>query len=94
MIDLNFEPPTNQQEALYQGFCLFFTAPSKKHQQDVLNLIQLILADPKVSQEMVQACFERAYGFLNLEMQMHLYKKILVKTTPDPYQYSTHCPNT
>ena len=28
MIDLNFEPPTNQQEALYQGFALFFT-PSK-----------------------------------------------------------------
>ena len=82
MIDLNFHPPTNQQEALYQGFCLFFTAPSKKHQQDVLNLIQLILADPEVSQEMVQACFERAFGFLNLEMQMHLDKKNTGKDHP------------
>tara|TARA_R100001440_G_scaffold53151_2_gene72828 strand:+ start:580 stop:828 length:249 start_codon:yes stop_codon:yes gene_type:complete len=75
MINLDFEPPTNQQEALYQGFCLFFTAPSKKHQQGVLNLIFLILADPEVSQEMVQKCFERAFRFLNSKMQMQLDKK-------------------
>ena len=55
---------------------------SKKHQQDVLNIIQLILADPEVSQEMVQSCFERAFGFLNLEMQMHLDKKNTGKDHP------------
>ena len=68
MKDFGFDhPPKNQEEALMQGFCLFFTAPSKAHQQNVIGLLTLILADPTVTQDMVQRSFEKAFHILHLE---------------------------
>ena len=59
MKDFGFDhPPKTQEEALVQGFCLFFTAPSKAQAQKVLGLITLILADPAMTQDMVQTSDE------------------------------------
>ena len=73
MKDFGFDhPPKTQEEALVQGFCLFFTAPSKAHAQKVIRLITLILADPAVTQDMVQTSFEKAFHILSLEHMFNL----------------------
>ena len=73
MKDFGFDhPPKTQEEALVQGFCLFFTAPSKAHAQKVIGLITLILADPAVTQDMIQTSFEKAFHILSLEHMFNL----------------------
>ncbi len=73
MKDFGFDnPPKTKEEALVQGFCLFFTAPSKVEAQKVIGLITLILADPAVTQNMVQTSFEKAFHILSLEHMFNL----------------------
>ena len=73
MKDFGFDhPPKTKEEALVQGFCLFFTAPSKVEAQKVIGLITLILADPAVTQDMVQTSFEKAFYILSLEHMFNL----------------------
>ena len=74
--------PETKQEALFQGFVLLFQSGQFPHiaklnqREQLIKMIQIILADPEITVEIAQACCDRAVNVLNLEKQLH------IKNTP------------
>ena len=69
--------PETKQEALFQGFVLLFQSgmfpnlAQPNQREELIKMIQTILAEPEITVEVAQGCCDRAVNVLNLENQLH-----------------------
>ena len=74
---IKFQKPETKQEALFQGFVLLFQSgmfpnlAEPNQREELIKMIQAILAEPEITVEVAQACCDRAVNVLNLENQLH-----------------------
>ena len=74
---IRFQMPDSKQEALFQGFVLLFQSgmcpnlAEPNQREELIKMIQTILAEPEITVEVAQACCDRAVNVLNLENQLH-----------------------
>ena len=69
--------PETKQEALFQGFVLLFQSgkfpnlAEPNQREELIKMIQAILAEPEITVEIAQACCDRAVNVLTLENKLH-----------------------